>query len=196
MTRRSPTLVAAVIFGCFGALALAKSGEVMRKNEEPISLQEKTSEAQPKEQLVADVGVALDASASVAPSTDPPNTASRRFSTLSDGSPVPPLPETAPQRVKLGIAIFRYVGSEAPPKSDRKKEEAQHLAQVAAQRGQTDFASAVQMGDRGSDENIGWIARGILEPAVEHAVFGLEVGKTSPEPIDSPRGYWVVRRVR
>jgi parvulin-like peptidyl-prolyl isomerase len=96
----------------------------------------------------------------------------------------------------LGVAIFRYVGAEAPPKSERKKEDALRLAQAAAERGQSDFAGAVAAGDRGSDENIGWIDRGILEPAVEHAIFSLDVEKVAAEPIDSPRGYLVVRRIR
>jgi hypothetical protein len=171
-------------------MALARSGEAPERPHEPISLHDKTRSEPPVE------AAAKEPAAPTAAPADAPSPTSKRFSTLPDGSPVPALPEDAPQRVKLGVAIFRYAGAEGPPRSDRKKDEAARMARVAAVRGQTDFAGAVQLGDRGSDENIGWIARGILEPAVEHAVFGLDVGKTSAEPIDTPRGFWVVRRVR
>ena len=41
---------------------------------------------------------------------------------------------------------------------------------------------------------IGRIGRGILEPQVEGVVFGMTPGQTS-EPIETPRGYWVVKRL-
>src|SRR6187402_1882742 len=188
MIRRSPLLLAALVLGGFGALALSQAGEVPSSPQQPANQNQAASsapQAATDSALTAQLIPPAPTDAPAVSSAD--SSLSRRFATLPDGNPVPPLSDSAPQRVKLGIAIFRYAGAEAPPKSERKKEEALRLAQEAARRGQTDFAGAVAAGDRGSDENIGWIDRGVLEPAVEHAVFSLDVEKVAPEPIDSPR---------
>jgi len=34
----------------------------------------------------------------------------------------------------------------------------------------------------------------VLEPSVEYAVFRLKKGEVSDVPIDTPRGFWVVKR--
>jgi hypothetical protein len=52
----------------------------------------------------------------------------------------------------------------------------------------------VTRGDRGSTANAGRIPRGVLEPAPEYVLFTLPKGEVSPTPVDTPRGYWVVRR--
>ena len=52
------------------------------------------------------------------------------------------------------------------------------------------------MGDPGSMANAGSMRRGILEPNVEHALFTLEKGAVFSEPVETPRGYWVMRRIR
>ena len=119
-----------------------------------------------------------------------------RFLRMADGRAVPPLPSEAPQRVKLGLVIFRYKGAQAPPASERSKDEALALAKKAIETAREDFAQAVDLGDSGSDENLGWMGRGVLEPTVEFAVFSLGTGAVSEEPIDTPRGYWVVKRLR
>jgi parvulin-like peptidyl-prolyl isomerase len=98
--------------------------------------------------------------------------------------------------MKLGVAIFRYKGAQSPPPSQRTREEALALAQKAIVVAGQDFARAVELGDQGSSGNIGWIQRGILEPTVEHAVFSLENGAFTPEPVDTPRGFWVAKRLR
>jgi parvulin-like peptidyl-prolyl isomerase len=115
---------------------------------------------------------------------------------MPDGSPVPALAPSAPERIKLGVAIFRYKGTQGSSDSSRSREAALALAQEATKVGQTDFASAVKKGDRGSSENIGWIDQRILERAVEYAVFSLEKGEISKTPIDTPRGFWVAKRLR
>ena len=38
------------------------------------------------------------------------------------------------------------------------------------------------------------VPRGVIEPPVEYVLFSLEKGKVHPEPVDTPKGYWVVRR--
>jgi hypothetical protein len=36
----------------------------------------------------------------------------------------------------------------------------------------------------------------VLEPVVEYLLFTLPKGEVYPEPIDTPRGYWIIRRNR
>jgi parvulin-like peptidyl-prolyl isomerase len=115
---------------------------------------------------------------------------------MPDGSPVPALSPSTPERLKLGVAIFRYQGTQGSSDSTRSREAALALAQEAAKIAAGDFAAAVKKGDRGSSENIGWMGQRILERAVEYAVFSLEKGDISEKPIDTPRGFWVVKRLR
>ena len=57
-----------------------------------------------------------------------------------------------------------------------------------------DFAAAVSKGDRGSTADAGRIPRGVLEPPIEYVLFMLDKGAVHPTLIDTPRGYWIVRR--
>jgi parvulin-like peptidyl-prolyl isomerase len=59
----------------------------------------------------------------------------------------------------------------------------------------SDFSAAVAKGDRGSSANVGRIPRGMLEPAAEYVLFSLSKGDVAAAPVDTPRGYWVVRRI-
>jgi parvulin-like peptidyl-prolyl isomerase len=43
-------------------------------------------------------------------------------------------------------------------------------------------------------DDAGTIPRGVLEPTVEYALFTLKPGDVS-DPIDTPRGFWIVRRI-
>jgi parvulin-like peptidyl-prolyl isomerase len=114
---------------------------------------------------------------------------------LPDASPVPALGSGAPAKVRLGIALFSYRTAQGAV-SPRSKAEAQKLAKAANEAASEGFRRAIAKGDAGSHEDIGWIARGILEPNLEAAVFALPVGGQSAEPLDTPRGYWVVRRIK
>ncbi len=121
------------------------------------------------------------------------------FDRLPDGQPVPELPSGAPKRLKFGVVLFEYEGSQPAPgqvgTKARTKAEALELAKKAVELAKTDFASAVAKGDRGSVANAGSISRGILEPSVEYQLFTLAKGEVRLEPVDTPRGYWVLRRV-
>lgn len=119
-----------------------------------------------------------------------------KFHLMPDGTPVPGLPTSAPERVKLGVVIFRYKGAQGASDSDRSREAALALAKEATELAKNDFAAAIKKGDRGSSDNIGWIPQRILERAVEYQVFSLETGAISAEPIDTPRGFWVAKRIR
>jgi hypothetical protein len=116
------------------------------------------------------------------------------FETFPDGGKVPELPASAPARVGFGAAIFTYQGSQGAPRDARSKEDARKRAAETIELAQKDFAAAVAKGDHGSTTDAGRVPRGVLEPPIEYYLFSLEKGKVHPEPIDTPRGYWVLRR--
>ncbi len=152
---------------------------------------------------------ALKASAAPAPSAAPAGSAlpepdsgaapsegavTEGFDTFPDGRKVPELPASAPARVGFGAVIFAYQGSQGAPRDARSKEAAKKLALDVIELAQKDFAAAVAKGDHGSTTDAGRLPRGVIEPPIEYYLFTLEKGKVHPEPIDTPRGYWVVRR--
>ena len=105
-----------------------------------------------------------------------------------------PLPSGSPKTVRFGVILVQYRGAEFAPANARPKQEALTLARSMAEAASTDFKAQVQRGDPGSMEDAGRIPRGVLEPSVEYALFTLPRGNVS-EPIDTPRGYWIVRRI-
>jgi parvulin-like peptidyl-prolyl isomerase len=116
------------------------------------------------------------------------------FENFPDGGKVPELPASAPARVGFGAVIFTYRGAQNAPSDARSKEEAQKKAIETIELAQKDFAAAVAKGDKGSTTDAGRLPRGVIEPPVEYVLFSLEKGKVHPEPVDTPKGYWVVRR--
>ncbi|MEO8878403.1 MAG: peptidylprolyl isomerase, partial [Polyangiaceae bacterium] len=113
---------------------------------------------------------------------------------MIDGTPVPPMPEHAPRSVTFGVVLVTYAGAESAPKNARSKADALALAQKLAADAKSDFKGAVQRGDNGSADNLGSMERGVLEPAPEYVLFSLPVGGVS-DAIDTPRGFWIVRRI-
>ena len=113
--------------------------------------------------------------------------------TADDGGTA--LPSGAPGTVSFGVVLFTYQGVQFAPPGARTKAEALEKAKAAVADAQTDFAEAVKKGDRGSTADAGRIPRGVLEADLEFVVFSLAKGAVHPEPIDTPRGFWVVRRV-
>lgn len=105
------------------------------------------------------------------------------------------LPSGAPAAVSFGVVLFTYQGVQFAPPGARSKADALEKAKAAVEEAQKDFAEAVKKGDKGSTADAGRIPRGVLEPDLELVVFGLAKGAVHPEPIDTPRGFWVVRRV-
>jgi hypothetical protein len=116
------------------------------------------------------------------------------FETFPDGGKVPELPAAAPARVGFGAVIFTYQGSQGARGDARSKDDARKRAAETIELAQKDFAAAVAKGDHGSTTDAGRVPRGVLEPPIEYYLFSLEKGKVHPEPIDTPRGYWVLRR--
>src|SRR5215467_2422772 len=119
-------------------------------------------------------------------------------SRMPDDSPVPPLPPTAPRIVRFGVVLISYAGAQVSatgqPPSARTKPDAKDLDTHLATEAQTDFHSAVQRGDAGSGDDVGHMKLGVLELAPEYILFTLPVGGVS-QPIDTPRGFWIVKRL-
>jgi hypothetical protein len=112
---------------------------------------------------------------------------------LSDAAPSG-LPPGAPKVVRFGVVLIAYRGAEGAAATARPKDEALRLARSVAEGAQSDFRGAVAKGDPGSMDDAGRMPRGILEPSVEYALFTLKSGQVS-EPIDTPRGYFILRRI-
>ncbi|MGH7270112.1 MAG: peptidylprolyl isomerase [Polyangiaceae bacterium] len=112
---------------------------------------------------------------------------------------VPRLPASAPSQVHLGIILVSFATAQPSaagghlPK--RSKTEAKALADRLRVIAQEDFHAAVLQGDSGSSDEIGRVERGILEPAPEYVVFTLPKGQIGG-PIETPRGYWIVKRLK
>ena len=117
---------------------------------------------------------------------------------LADGSPVPPLPSDAPKQVRFGVVLVTFAGAQPSPlglaNSTRTKQAAKELADRLAGDAATDFHGAVQRGDVGSSDDVGRIQRGVLEAGPEYVLFTLPSGKVAG-PLETPRGYWIVKRI-
>jgi hypothetical protein len=106
----------------------------------------------------------------------------------------PPLPANAPDSVRIGIIQFAYEGAERAPKGAPPKAQALERAKSVLPAALEDFEKAVDEGGAGSGADLGRVPRGVLEPEVQYVVFTLDPGEVAAEPLDTPRGYWIVRR--
>jgi hypothetical protein len=118
--------------------------------------------------------------------------------TMFDGTPVPPLPMDVPRSVRFGVVLVSYDGAQPSPTANRQtprsKADARTLALKLAETAKQDFHAAVQQGDGGSSDDIGRVKLGILEPAPEYVLFTLPIDGVGG-PVDTPRGYWIVKRL-
>ncbi|MFT3766386.1 MAG: peptidylprolyl isomerase [Minicystis sp.] len=114
--------------------------------------------------------------------------------TLIDGTAPPGLAGDAPKTVVFGVILVQYKGAQGAPASARSREAALDLAKQLAVEAKKDFKATVQKGDKGSMDNAGRIPRGMLEPAPEYVLFSLPKDGVS-DPVDTPRGYWIVHRI-
>jgi hypothetical protein len=135
---------------------------------------------------------ALDAGANSDAAAEVPFT--EGFETFPDGGKVPELPNSAPSEVSFGVVQFAYQGAQFATPDSRTKEQARQKAEGVLDLAKHDFAAAVGKGDRGSTSDAGRIPRGVLEPPIEYVLFMLDKGTVSPAVIDTPRGYWILRR--
>lgn len=104
------------------------------------------------------------------------------------------LPSTNARSVKVGLVFLTFAGAEGAPAGSRPKAQAKELADGLLSMARGDFHQAVGKGDSGSADDIGRIPRGVLDPAVEAAVFSLNKDDVS-EVVETPRGYWIVKRL-
>jgi hypothetical protein len=117
---------------------------------------------------------------------------------MPDGAPVPPLPAGVPREVRFGVVLVSYAGAQPSVAggrpSSRSRADAKLLAAKLLGTAQQDFHGAVQQGDAGSSDDVGRVKLGILEPAPEYVLFTLAAGGVAG-PVDTPRGYWIVKRL-
>jgi hypothetical protein len=117
---------------------------------------------------------------------------------MPDGTSVPPLPVSTPRQVRFGVVLVSYAGAQPSAgggrTAARSKGDAKTLADKLRMTAEQDFHAAVQQGDAGSADDVGRVKLGILEPAPEYVLFTLPVGGVGP-PVDTPRGYLVVKRL-
>ncbi len=113
---------------------------------------------------------------------------------LPDGRLPPPLPDGTPRQVRIGIVIVTYSGAQGTPPGMRSKKDALEIATKLAVDAKSDFHAAVIRGDNGSADDVGHIPRGVLEAGTEYVVFTMPVGTVS-ELVETPRGYWIVKRL-
>lgn len=147
----------------------------------------------------ADAGEPADAEApeepAAAPNGEPVLTGTPDAGrTLLTGEVPPGLAAEAPRSVVFGVILVQYKGSQGAPPSARSREAALELAKQLAAEAKEDFKAAVAKGDKGSMENAGRMPRGMLEPAPEYVLFSLPKDGVS-DPVDTPRGFWIARRI-
>jgi hypothetical protein len=165
-----------------GALLLAVAGVLGWRGLHPSRVPELPPVRPPQARSEVPTGP----SAAGATEPAPPSSAAR--------GTVPDLPADAPKNVSFGVILITYRGAELAAADARTKESARELAKaLAAEAGQS-FEEAVKKGDRGSTLHAGTMPRGVLEPDVEYILFTLKKGQVYGDPVDTPRGYWVVRR--
>ncbi|WP_437297690.1 peptidyl-prolyl cis-trans isomerase [Sorangium sp. So ce426] len=114
--------------------------------------------------------------------------------TLLSGEAPPSLPAEAPKKVRFGVVLVQYRGAQGAAPTARSKDAALALARELAEVAKTDFKAAIEKGDKGSTDDLGYIPRGVLEPAPEYELFSLSKGGVSG-PVDTPRGFWIARRI-
>jgi hypothetical protein len=118
--------------------------------------------------------------------------------TLPDGTPVPPLPFSVPRQIRFGVVLVSYAGAQPATTGGRPAVRSHEDAKILAERlvlsAAQDFHAAVEQGDPGSADDVGRVKLGILEPAPEYVLFTLPPGGVGG-PVDTPRGYWIVKRI-
>jgi hypothetical protein len=140
---------------------------------------------------VPDAGDAVDDPVAVDPQLAGGSDAGARLLT---GEPAPALAAEAPKSIVFGVILVTYKGAQGAPINSRSHEAALELAKELAEAAKQDFKATVAKGDKGSMENAGRMPRGMLEPAPEFVLFSLPKDGVS-DPVDTPRGFWIVRRI-
>jgi hypothetical protein len=186
-------LVALCTFAAIGALAFGLSALKKRDFHAPAPIASASASAA---NVVAESAPAPAPSGATNDAAPVNVTGGKDYALMPDGKPVPELPATAPRSCGFGAILFTYEGAQFAPRHARAKTEAYTLAKNLLDEATQNFVDAVKKGDPGSLADAGSIGRGILERSVEYRLFTLEKGQVHPEPIETPRGYWVLKRLR
>lgn len=101
---------------------------------------------------------------------------------------------TAPRSVRVGVVLVAWQGAEGAKPAALPRADALAKASRLAGLARTDWNGAVKEGDPESSLDIGRIPRRVLDARTEIAVFNLAPGEVS-EPLETPRGYWIVKRI-
>jgi hypothetical protein len=117
----------------------------------------------------------------------------------ADGGPLEPTTTASntvgtQKAVHVGIVLVTFNGAQGASEKARTKTSAQELAQKLLFEAKTDFHAAVSHGDPGSSDDVGRIQRGVLEASTESLLFALPAGSVS-EVVETPRGFWIARRI-
>jgi hypothetical protein len=128
------------------------------------------------------------------PEVSEPSPAPELSNVLPDGRKVPELPADAPKSVSFAVVLVSYRGAEGAPTDARDKAAALAKAKELLPDARRDFDEAVKKGDPGSTAHAGTMPRDVLEPGLEYVLFTLKKGEVYGEPVDTPRGYWILRR--
>lgn len=182
-------------FAAFGALFAAAIVVVLLQARGPVVTPPPVESASTQPSATPPPALtAADAGAEATGTTGGGSADAGGFNLLPNGKPVPPLPATAPKSVGFGAILFAYEGAQSAPKSAPSKQKARERAEKLIELAKKDFDDAVKHGDPGSTADAGHIPRGVLEPAAQYILFTLPKGHVYEKPIDTPRGYWIVRR--
>jgi hypothetical protein len=192
--QRTTALALAVLFG---ATSLVLVFEARRNARSEWARSEWAGSARGEPTLAASELSALSATPPAGAKTAAPSpAASASAAESSTASAVPDLPADAPLSIEVGIVQVVYRGAQFAPRDAPTREIARARAEKLLALATQDFASAVTRGDAGSGVNLGTIPRGVLDPATEYVLFTLEVGQVSSALVETPRGFWIAKRVR
>jgi hypothetical protein len=199
MKRSTPTLFVLLLAGGVALLVAARHGDPARVGAAGPLAGSARSGARVQERGTepADGGSAFDFDAPAAAGSDrgPRDEANADAGgAMLDGGAVPDLEGEAPKSVVFGVVLVEYAGAQGAAPGVRSRADAETLANELARLAKDDFKAAVDKGDPGSTTNVGRMFRGVLEPAPEYVLFKLGKGEVS-EPIDTPRGFWIVKRI-
>jgi hypothetical protein len=182
----------------FTALVLLAIAYVLVHAERPAAAPLVAQSALSGETVPAASGLALgpagSGTASGESKVDPPSES--ELERVLQGGVVPPLPNSAPESVDIAVILFTHQDAQFASKRARDKSDALRLAKEVLPEARENFAEAVKKGDPGSTNDAGSVPRGVLEPALQYLVYTLEKDQVFPEPVDTPRGYWIVKRTR
>jgi len=186
-------LVALTTLVAAGTLVFALSAMKKRSHHSPAPVPSAANSAESTQAEPAAPPVASGATPEPQANNSPTG---RDYSLMPDGRPVPELPTTAPRSCGFGAILLTHEGAQFAPRHARSKSDAYSLAKALIPDAEKNFADTVKKGDPGSLADAGSISRGILERSVEYRLFSLEKGQVNPDPVETPRGYWVLKRLR